>query len=118
MNTCARRACWHHGIFRTWWSIEPSLFVATWLPMTTNSSAAQWLQAAGLPVELSKKLKNLTMAQLRSLMLSDFERFGIVDMAEKQQLFRALQQVKNRSTLTPPSHSPANLTPQPSAMMR
>ena len=51
-------------------------------------------------------------------MLSDFERFGISNMAEKQQLFRALQQVKNRSTATPPSYSPADLTPQPSGMMR
>ena len=86
--------------------------------MTTDSSAAQWLQAAGLPHPLCDKLSHLTLGQLRSLMLSDFERFGISNMAEKRQLFRALQQVKNRSTATPPSYSPADLTPQPSGMMR
>ena len=86
--------------------------------MTTDSSAAHWLQGVGLPQTVCLKLSHLTLGQLRSLMLSDFERFGIVEMAEKQQLFRALQQVKNRATATPPSHSPADLTPQPSGMMR
>lgn len=110
-------ACQRH---LTWWSFETSLppspvCVDVGIAMTTDSSAAQWLQAAGLPRALCSKLSHLTQAQLCSLMLSDFERFGIVDMAEKQQLFRALQQVKNR---TPPSHSPANLTPEPSGMMR
>ena len=74
--------------------------------MTTTT--VQWLEAAGLSPDTCAKVASLSLGQLRRLMISDYERYGVRDMAEKQRLFRVLQA---SHVGTPPSTSP-QLTPQ------
>ena len=73
-------------------------------------ATAEWLEAAGLG-GLTERVGHLTLQQLRGLLISDFERFGVTDMGDKQKLFRALQITKTNSP------SP-QLTPQPSGPVR
>lgn len=59
-------------------------------PVMTYTTV-QWLEAAGLSSDTVKRVERLSLHELRQLMISDYERFGILDMGEKQRLFRALQ---------------------------
>ena len=53
-------------------------------------TTAAWLEGLGLSSGAAAQLSGLSVQELRSLMISDFERFGVRDMADKQRLFRAL----------------------------
>lgn len=57
--------------------------------MTTTDM--EWLEAAGVSAETCSKISHLSLKHMRKLMIADYERFGITDMAQKQRLFRALQ---------------------------
>lgn len=81
--------------------------------MTTSDKVAAWLAGQGLSAHTVGCLSNLTFAQLKSLMISDFGNLGVADMSQKQRLFAAIQQLKASSTPTSP-----HLTPQPSGGIR
>lgn len=74
--------------------------------MTTTDM--EWLEAAGVSAETCSKISHLSLKHMRKLMIADYERFGITDMAQKQRLFRALQ---GSAPGVQPTGSPP-LTPQ------
>lgn len=62
-------------------------------------------EGLGLSPAACSALSALSVQQLRSLMISDFDRLGVTEMGDKQRLFRALRQLSEPSP---------QLTPQPS----
>jgi len=70
-------------------------------------STAAFLQECGL-AHLVERVGHLSISQLSGLLISDYPSVGVVQMADKQALYKALQANKQQRP------SP-QLTPQPSS---
>lgn len=81
--------------------------------MQSMATTADWLRAAGLGT-LETRVGHLSLSQLRSLLISDYDRHGIKDMREKQRLFRALNDLRPANYADAAPSPPQQLTPQPS----
>ena len=74
-------------------------------------TTAAWLEGLGISQAAVQQLNQLSLRELKGLMISDFERFGVRDMNEKQRLFRAVRSLQEPGSASAGA-SPA-LTPQP-----